>query len=145
MKPISSNRGVLACIISTPFFLRLLPCYLITDRIHLWSSSFFFLVFFSSLFGNTPSWAVLQHADKHTQRGLLSKRQISQLSGGYQLCSAAGPMTDPTQTHTSGSSFVASHQSGRFHSCFASLFPPSSSLLSLTLVLAPILVFTLIY
>lgn len=46
MKPISSNRGVLACIISTPFFLRLLPCYLITDRIHLWSSSFFFLVFF---------------------------------------------------------------------------------------------------
>lgn len=54
---------------------------------------------------------MLQHADKHTQRGLLSKRQISQLSGGYQLCSAAGPMTDPTQTHTSGSSFVASHQS----------------------------------
>lgn len=70
-----------------------------------------FSCFFSSLFGNTPSWAVLQHADKHTQRGLLSKRQISQLSGGYQLCSAAGPMTDPTQTHTSGSSFVASHQS----------------------------------
>lgn len=111
MKSISSNRGDLARIISTPFFLRLLPRYLITDRIHLWSSSFFFLVFFSSFFGNTPSWAVLQHADKHTQRGLLSKRQISQLSGRYQLCSAAGPMTDPTQTHTSGSSFVASHQS----------------------------------
>lgn len=155
MKPISSNRGVLACIISTPFFLRLLPCYLITDRIHLWSSSFFFLVFFSSLFGNTPSWAVLQHADKHTQRGLLSKHQISQLSGGYQLCSAAGPMTDPTQTHTSGSSFVASHQSeltfkgsvhlAGFTRALLHFFPPSSSLLSLTLVLAPILVFTLIY
>lgn len=44
--------------------------------------------------------------------------QPPELSGGHRLCSAAGPgrlwpTTDPTQTHTPGSSSVASHRQRR--------------------------------
>lgn len=82
MKSIGSSLGSFYL---TPHFSS--PCFL---TISSETESVFGLHHFFCL--NTPSWPVLQLADTHTA-GSLSKRQLSQLSGGYQLCSAAGPTT----------------------------------------------------